>query len=188
MPTSLIRRSSAMDWKDFFTIKVNKVEHDQQWPYFSSRLRFSEDFDISDLLMCRFQNFQMTPSECKRLSLDHRKILHNLHYFNSKEFERIYLNFEQRLLAEKDETLHFKAYGGAIYLFIEAMKQHEKFKATRIICETTEIPLPVVRIPLENRSPLQFVYSAEGRSIFAPFPSIWAQPQIIALFDRKLAG
>lgn len=175
-----------MDWKNFFNLKIMLHEASGTRPYFQSPLSVREDIPLEDLLLGRFDKWQLTPSESRRLTMEHRKILFNHHYFNSKECERIFLNFLERIAKERESHLHFSTKLGGIYLFLWAMKhQGNELKSKVITCETSEIPLPVLRVPLTSHNAITLVYKADNEGVFSSFPSLWSRPEIIRLFDRK---
>lgn len=165
---------------------VVKKKSESSHPYFQSSLRVPEEFNMEELLVSRFDDWNLTEDEKKRLNLNLRKILHCHHYFNSVEFERISGNFIERLLNEKGQELHFCTQGGGVYLFMAVIKAQPRIlEGKKIVCETSEVPLPIMKLPHINKLQVQFIYRPENISFFAAFPSLWAKPQIIQLFDPK---
>ncbi|HXH76490.1 MAG TPA: hypothetical protein VNJ08_16080 [Bacteriovoracaceae bacterium] len=175
-----------MDWKTFFNFTVIKYDINGNHPYFHSKLFVPNKFPIEDLLVTKFDNWNMTESEKRRLTLNLRKILHCHHYFNSLEFERISGNFIERLVDDKDDELHFSTEGGGVFLLLAVLKgQHPGLKRKKIICETSEIPIPIMRLPLENNLQMELHYRPGSKSFLAGFPSLWARPEVLQLFDTK---
>ena len=176
-----------MDWKEYFKLMVFKVSPEGNRPYFQSQISIKEEIPMGELLMEKFERkFRLTPSESKRFSLEHRKILHCQRYFKSKEFERIFINFTERLSHEKCQELVFETHGGGVYLFMALMRyQGREFDGKTITCITNEIPLPILKLPLKSTVNIRFIYRPYGINYFSIFPSLWSRPEIIRLFDKK---
>lgn len=175
-----------MDWKDFFQLTVTRVDLDHHRPYFHSTLTVPDSFPMEELHVDNFKDWELREEEKRRLTLNHRKILHCHRYFNTPEFERISHNFTERLLAERARELHFSTQGGGIYLFLALMRSGaQELKGKEILCETAEFPIPVLKLPVENHPRIRLRYRPSSFSYFSGFPSLWAHPTVLRLFDPK---
>jgi hypothetical protein len=175
-----------MDWKNFFKLIVFKEEPAGIRPYFMSHLIVCDSIPLECLLIEKFNRLRLTSSEKKLFSMDHRKIIHSHHYFKGLEFKRIFENFRTKIISDNDSHLHFFTQAGGVYLFIELMKDRDpQLKNKKIICETTEIPLPLLRIPLRSTIEFRLIHNPSVQNWFGAFPSLWAKSEIIRLFDHK---
>lgn len=172
-----------MDWKSFYQLKVERLSEGKISPYFQSELKVPEEFSLDELNIRQFDHLNLTAKEIRSITLAQRKIILRHNYFNGKEFERISSNFIQRLMDEKDSDLRFTTKGGGIYLFLSLLKQHPPGWNKKILCQTSEIPLPVMRIESQENPCLKLIYRPELVSCFDRLPSLWDKSPLMALFE-----
>ncbi|WPU64062.1 hypothetical protein [Peredibacter starrii] len=165
-----------MDWKDFFKLSVIKEGPSGGHPYFHSELKVPENFSMEELLIKEFDHLELTPQEKKHLTINHRKILLRERYFHCAEFERIVLNFLERLAHEKDQELTFSTSGGGIYLFVALLKHPEVLKEKKLICYTSEFPLLNAKFSQGKEPNLVLIHKKEAPSYFKNLPTLWQSP------------
>lgn len=177
-----------MYWKEFFNLTVMRNENEGYRPYFSSTLQVPDQFSIDDLSLTQFDHLNLSEIERQNLSLSLRKILLSHHYFNSMEFERIFLNFFDRLIHEKSQNLNFSTQGGGIHLFLAALKTNDpRLQEKQITCITHEPLLSVIKIPSILGSNLKFIYRPVGKNFFGNLPTLWSHPELKKLFKSHVA-
>lgn len=175
-----------MDWKKYFQLAVYRENLKGTFPYFNSELRISTDFSIDEILPRNFQNLNLSPEELGKLSAPLRKILLRLNSFNSFEFNRIALNFLEKVSQEKDQLLTFSTQGGGIYLFSRLAKfQPELLQNKKLICYTNELPL----LPLEHHPhpSIIIIHRPNPLSRFRDFPHLCQNLPDIDLYEESLA-
>lgn len=174
-----------MEWREFFRLTVMKEGPNGIRPYFSSLLQVPDSFSIEELHLSNFDYLGLTETEKRHLSLSLRKIILSHHYFHSMEFERIFQNFFDRLIQEKDNQLSFITQGGGAQLLLGALKtNHPSLFGKQILCTSSE-PLfigPRTYIP-EGNINLKFIYQPTGKDYFGKLPSL----SLIKLFSTKVA-
>jgi hypothetical protein len=177
-----------MYWKEFFNLTVMRNGNDGKRPYFSSTLQVPDLFSIDDLCLTKFEHLNLPENEKRNLTLSLRKIILSHHYFNSMEFERIFLNFFDRLIHEKSQDLNFSTQGGGIHLFLAALKANDsRLREKRITCTTHEPLLPMIKAPPIHTGNLHFIYEPVGKNFFGSLPSLWRHPELKILFKSYVA-
>jgi hypothetical protein len=174
-----------VNWMNFYRLSVAKHKSHHAHPYFESQLHVPENFSMHDLIMPRFEHWNLTEYEKKKLSLNLRKILLCHDHFLSKDFEKITDQFIKKLHHEKDQVLQFNTHGGGIYLFLSALKQEPMlFQKKEIICHTSEIPLSIFNVP-KRKTHLQLIFRPQTQSYLTDFPSLWQESELLSLFELK---
>lgn len=167
-----------MNWKDFFDLKVLKSGE----VFFKAQLKVHENFSLDELLIRRFEHFNLTHIEKKKLSLPLRKIILCHDYFRSSQFKKLCKEFQRKIEHCPEKELIFTTQGGGIYLFLELM-QHSSCKGKKIICYTSELPLPIMSLP--KHPAVQFIYSPHQMSFLSDFSTLWKESELMALFELK---
>lgn len=163
-----------MEWREFFRLIVMKDGPNGIRPYFSSLLQVRDNFSIEELQLSNFLHLGLTELEMRQLTLGHRKIILSHHYFHSMEFERIFQNFLDRLIQEKENQLSFIAQGGGAQLLLAALKSNHPGLANKQILCTSSEPLfigPRTYIP-EGCNNFKFIFQATGKDYFGKLPSL----------------
>ncbi len=171
-----------MNWKDFFKLKVFKHTAHGKQLYFQSELRVPDHFSMPELIMGKFDHWHISEADKKLLSLNLRKILLAHEHFHSQEFKLISAAFMDKVSKEKNSTLELSTTAGGIYLFLPQMNKLPIEK--RIICETSELPLPIFKMPA-NKKQIQFIYRPMPQSYLSQFPSLWEESELLSLFEQN---
>ena len=171
-----------MEWTRYFQLRVTKEGPEGSRPYFQADLCVPASFSLDELNLKAFTHLNLTEAELKSMTLAQRKILSRQHYFKSKEFERIATNFLERIEHERDEVLRFSTRGGGVYLFLVLLKERARLGKKKIICQTSEVPLPIMNLETKN-SPVELRYRPELLSVFDRLPSLWEKSPLMDLFE-----
>ncbi len=162
-----------MDWKNYFKFRVYKETLDGSHLYFQAELKMLDNFDLEELSLTEFDYLNLSEGEKKVLSLSLRKILLRCHYFKSLEFQRIILNFAERIDHEDRQLLTFSTSGGGTYLFTGLLQYTPLVLGEkRIICYTNELPLKIKGLYPDSNQSIHFIPHLPIRTWFRNMPSL----------------
>ena len=171
-----------MHWQNFFKLSVIQSHKGKEKVFFEAELKTPNKFPVNQLIMSQFDHLQLNIQEKKKLSLGLRKILvcHNL--FESNQFKKICQDFREKVERSDEREIVFYTQGGGIYLLLGLMK-NSSLKNKKIICYTSELPLPIMT--LSKHPQIQFIYRPHAESYLTDFSTLWKESKLMDLFELK---
>lgn len=171
-----------MNWQDFFKLTVHKSVRGREEVFFQAQIKTPTEFAFHQLIISRFDDFNFSETEKKKLSLGLRKIIVCHDLFQGSEFKKIAREFKDKIAKSSEKELTFSTDGGGIYLFIHLLKDL-KLSDKKILCYTSEIPLPIMH--WSSHPNIQFIYRPQEMSYLSDFSTLWKESDLMELFELK---
>lgn len=171
-----------MNWQNFFKLTVAKSGKKGEEIFFKAELQTPQEFPMHDLIISRFNHLNLSPIEKKKFSIGMRKIILCHELFQTASFNNICSEFKHKIERSAEKELIFSTQGGGIYLFLHLIKD-SKLKGKKIICYTSELPLPIMS--LRKNPDIQIIYRPHGESYLTDFSTLWKESEVLSLFELK---
>lgn len=171
-----------MNWQEYFKLSVVQHNKGKEKVFFEAELKTPTHFPVNELIISQFEHLKFNHWEKKKLSLAVRKILICHELFDSPQFKKICLEFQAKLEHSIEKEFIFSTQGGGIYLFLHLLK-NSHLKHQKIICYTSELPLPIVSFTKHPQ--IQFIYRPHAQSYLTDFSTLWKESELMELFELK---
>lgn len=151
--------------------------------FFSASIPTPADIPMHELFMPKFDQFNLSRTEKRKLCINTRKILHCHDLLESKQMKTWAKNFVKKIESSQEDKIVIKTSGAGVYLVLAAMELYPSL-SKKVICYTSEIPLKMAKTKCSPSKSWKFVFRGDPKSFLGDFPGLWKHSPYLSLFEQ----